>query len=246
MKHDFYIWNTESKKISYMILGLILLTEILASYKSAWGGMAYASWIMVVAVFIYTLPKQFEDDSKNFCTALLLLPAMRMMQLLGPFDVVSKIWQIAIFYSVMLAASLIYLKSMDIRIWEYFNLKGRGYFPTLIAFAVASYFIWEIYSKEPKIAFGIFPLLMIAFASIIQSIYFFLLLQSNLESSQGAATPAIIAFLSCFFILNMPLAIILANFMFFFLLSFAFYRKKNLLIVMIPEILLNILIFIKF
>ncbi|MFH1249046.1 MAG: hypothetical protein V1660_02750 [archaeon] len=246
MRQDFYIWNAESRKISYMILGLILLTEILASYKSAWGGMAYASWIMVVATFIYTLPKQYDNYSKNFFTAILLLPALRMMQLLGPFDVVPKIWQTAIFYSVMLIASLIYIKSMDIHLLQYFNLKGRGYFPTLIAFAIASYLIWESYSKEPKMAFGVFPICILLFASIVQSIYFFVILQTNLENSQNGRTMMIIAFLSCFFILGKPLAVIITNFAFFFLLSFAFYRKKNLLMIIIPESLLNILQMIKF
>ncbi len=228
------------KSIPMFLISLMMVSEVWGRLNAFNAAIFYSIWLL--ASLIILIHVKFDKNLKNFCIAFMAIPAMRIMQFLAPMNMISNDYQILVKYSVLFIASWIYAKHMDINLFGLHNLKGGRYLIPVIPLALVLSSLGILDSSVVDLSFSYAGFFIVLFASYVQLLFIFGILQNNLQEYQKVDSTIPISLIAPLLLLNHP-SFIITTWIMYFIFSIVFYRTKNLNLLLIPSLILNFIQF---
>lgn len=226
--------RADNMQLIYGLFAIMFLAEILALSNKFIAAVFYFSIIFVM--FLKLLYKQIEEE-KEIVIVFLTLPLIRLVQFLAPMQMLSYGWQILVIYFLLLVLCIMNSRALGIKVKELHNRNKLSELILLIPIFVLALFIGLV-EKEITMSFSYFSLSVIIFATYVQALFFFGILQNKLEEKKVYGSILLVALLPVFFSLN-GIAM-LASFISMLIFSYLFSRTKNLLLILVPMLILNV------
>lgn len=221
-------------KLTYSLLAWLFVAEFIALSNTFSAAIFYSIFIFTM-LFLLVYKKLNE---KEFIIVFLTIPLVRLMQFLAPMDLAYG-YQLAVIYSLLFIVSISYIRSMKIDIKKLYNSNRLSELVLIVPLIVLA-IIAGVFQKDLKaMQFSFLTFSIMLFCTYVQVLFLFGILQNKLEEIEKQESIFLAPLMvSVLFISNLNVFIPTLTAMLAF--AYVFYKTKNLNLILVGMLILNI------
>ena len=230
---------------------VILISELLIKFQF----YIYSSILLTLLILVYSviliknkyskkLNLQEFLNTKQFFTALLILPLILLVQLIFPFK--DYFYNLYIIYGLLGITTSLYIINSRIPFSNiFYNLKKYKYFILGLPLILVISYINFKYTTYTSFTLDLYSIILLALISFTTILYFYGILQNMIHRSFNNITSILfITLILTILSLQSNYLIIISTFITSLVLSFIYSRSKNLYMILALYLILSLLQYI--